>query len=472
MGIKIFIFSWNKLIGLSAGTMKKFLLNLSTSKDCKSWVENIEEVLSLTRKFREIHVRNLNGPQAVEEETEALVEVSARLGSLVRILHIDDVRMDKIDDFTDFLRNFPMLEKLKINKLTFAKCISDDPLEPVVLQCLTSLQVSTSDSTLFNYIIVPKLTSFDVQGYMKNCSEDVANFIKSTPKLESLKTDHFAFVRIVKQQAEYQTLKLKSLFVDSQFLQIFFRDKFEEEFCQFLKAQSDSLQQLRLVKFPIGTWKTIFPWLHSLKMLHIDFRELPTNKEFYMDLQPNKSLREIVATHEFPNLIAAEAILRKCPNLESFTRLSTWEETSELLPLLATYNRKLKKLIISTVKAQPVVQFKALTALNLSDVDDLSQVTSFIENNPSIEALTTGKLIDFNPDDFKALISQPNLKHLKFTGYEKFSEAKKIYDIVKVDCKKLKTLEIELKYLQQSERRFLKVELPGDFSRWNKYFEN
>lgn len=442
------------------------------------WIENLEEILSINRKFQTILIAldEFNLPKAVEKEAKAILQVMSRHGSQVRLLDLSNVHLDCPDDFGVIVRSVPLLEKLKVLDLSFAKSEHEANIAPVLLKCLRSVRISEkSDSTIFKYFTAPHITSLDLLGSFSNDFAHTMKFLKSGHHLESMELGKFAFLKFFHTESKISDLKLKKMSLLTSIFAEVVSTQVGENLDEFLKSQATTLEYLQLDWASREVLKTIFTRLKQLKILHADLQFLPADKEFYEALKPMASLEEIYSEYEFPNEVAAEGILGNCPNLAFLTVPNDMKATA-LLPFIAVNNPKLKKLSIHSMTAQmePEVKFHSLSELSVFFVDNLTFVTAFIANNPSIETLNAECVVGetLNVEALKALTNQPNLKHLKFGGW--FETLKKIYDVIKIDYKNLKSLELRVSYRSDMRRPTLCFEFPDDIELWDgkcEYFD-
>src|SRR4051812_32406375 len=98
--------------------MKKFTLKLSNHELSRNglWTNYFDEIMSLDRKFQSMSV-NLHSSH-YKQSVDLLIEASARYGSQIRSLVLYDSEFECLNDFTELLESFPLLEELALIKTT------------------------------------------------------------------------------------------------------------------------------------------------------------------------------------------------------------------------------------------------------------------------------------------------------------------------------------------------------------------
>lgn len=425
---------------------------------------NAEVILELSRKFQKLHVNNLDAfdleekRAAVNEKAKSLVKIISKHGSQIRELNLNFPVFNSIAEFREIMINLPLLEKVVVNGLQCMelskKEISDS--HPILMTLLKSVSITNSNFEIFKCFTAPKMNHFELDSTDHEL-DGVKDFLKAVVGLESMDVSGWQLI-----ESNPKELKLKKLRVGSKFC-----DKSEKVFLKFLKSQSASLEYLELPFISGDVLAEIFSQPGHLKTLVIGPSKLPIDEEFYKKLRTFRRLKEFRLSNYRDDRIV-KGILGNCPNVE-ILQLPFLFNPSELLPFITINNPKLKKLTIFDVRAEigPEVQFKFLTHLQVESVRHLKFAVNLIENTPSIETLKLQHDGFVNLGDLNELLNQPSLKHLKLCGSAWM--LKKIYDAIKVDYKKLKTLELETADGMKFFFRF-----PVDSSQWNpncRYFD-
>lgn len=447
--------------------MKMFTLRLKNNLTTSVyWFDHLDEILSVNRMFQSIHLSteganiNYRGGQTnvsrpPQEQTEAIVKVVMRPRSLlsqVQKLTINKIQLHRSNDFGEILARMPLLKDLEIQSLTIEKKHEVGSLKPTLV-LLKSVKAVTSDSTLFLHFIAPNIQSLQLIQPLgpHNCYMNLLY----RGKLDSLEID--LSIMFFVSPPSILDLKLKKLSIHSlvEPLTCDRSGKFclfpkeEADFIKFLETQAPTLVHLELEgAYRNEVYQTIFAKLPHLKILKINFRYLPVDKEFYEALPPLTGLKELHCYLNHPSMVVALGMCGKCPNIDTFK--SPWA-SPEIFSFLARNNPLLKVL-----------------SLNFIDSRILSLLKAFFTDNPTADTLHSpfeekvAKIAEM-----KALMSVPNVKHLKFQG--DFRSMRKIYDLVKVDFMGLKSLELNLK--DQIEERKLFIESPDVVSNWKPMIE-
>lgn len=123
--------------------------------------------------------------------------------------------------------------------------------------------------------------------------------------------------------------------------------------------------------------------------------------------------------------------MRNCPNLE---HLGVPTKIPEIVQFISINNPKIEHLSIDAIRTEDDAdaKFSFLNYLHVRKIKNYKNLQLFVKNNPTIETLSVRLLIDERTDIgifIGALLSQPNLKHLKFMS--NLEVAKAINDKVK-----------------------------------------
>lgn len=468
---------WNNIIRLSASTMNKFTLKLYHKSEKVLWVDKFDEIMSLKRNFQSIDV-NCDDSRAWNA-IELFIELTAHHGSQIRSLTLHKADFKHSKDFCTILKNVPMLEHLEISRTKFSLPESEknNKVRSVPLKHLKSIKVVYSSWVLFKYFMGSKITQefslvLSTAQVRKSERENLVSFLEISNTLKSFEMDREAYERIFEfdftRSFPFNLKKFKffSYTFKSEVNQV------DENFINFLASQASSLEELSLEFSSREILQTIFTRLEKLTKLTLNSNSLPTDKEFYDQLIPLENLKEIYADDRIPNEIAAMGLLGNCPNLEVLkVDCDPHEVISNILPFIAVENPKLRIMHIDTLKVHhnPEVEFKYLEALHVFFFKNSRYLLAFLRNNPTVKTLKVKWIYDevFVDEILDALMNTTNVQHLKFGG--KPETMKTIYDKVKGDNKKLKSLELNFK--TETGLHTLLIDFPLDFAKWDPKWE-
>lgn len=434
------------------------------------WTEEIVEILSLERKFVTIDV-TLDDTHA-QNTSELFVRIVEKCGSQVRKLILQDADFKDSSTLHKILMSMPLLEEMDIAELRCANALKHEL--PVTFYRLKTLKISNVDWRLFQYLKAPNITSFEVDDTEMNTSDSsiefLASFLKSSRDIESLGIEENIIDKIFSSKAiKSFPLKLKKIEFQN-------NDQSDQHFSRFLASQASSLEELEIQFGSREIYEVIFKEMKCLKTLRMNMDTLPTDKEFYDKLRPVESLKEIFSNFGFSDEVSAKGILGNCPNLEVLN-VTMDGNGFDLLSFIAINNPKITTLSIKTLKdhTTPEVKFKALKRLQLYEVKNVEFLLTFLRNNSTLETLSIWWIDEdvLQPKDLDVLMNESNLRHLKFMG--ECETMKAIYDKLKVDYKKLKSLELSVNYGSLTGMPVLYCEFPEDVSKWNprcEYFDN
>lgn len=427
--------------------------------------------MNLERKFQSMSVTlsSSNYPNAVELFTQICVQH----GSQIRKLSLVEADFKRVNELYDILSSLPLLEVLEISrtKFTLPACEELSCIQPVQIRKLKSLKVDRSNWILFQYSIGSQITSLATTGtVIRPGKKWLINFLEASTKLESIEFDFVAFSNVFQSRLvgnfpfKLRRFKYISYSYSSENAEI------DENFERFLESQAPSLQELVIGYASAGIVATIFLKLKFLKKLRINSVSLPHNQEFYDGLKPSLSLTEVTCHDIVLDETAARGFLGNCPNLESLKAIhDSVGVISSNLQFIARHNPKLKALSIETLGAQlkPEVRFGSLKFIHLQHVEDVKVLLSFLGSNSTIETLSVREVVEENLiDEFvEALLGHPNVNYLRLGG--SFEAIKKIYDKIKVDYGKLKSLELNLILENGTEVPTAMLKFPDDPANWD-----
>lgn len=459
------------------------LSNIRSSGD-SIWVDKVDEIMSLKQKFHTLDV-NLDASHG-QNSVEMFVDITLHHGSHVRVLILHKADFHNPKDFCDILRNVRLLEELEVSRTSFDLSEDDDDFEveaaynvrPVKLKHLKIIKVVYSSWKLFQYLIGSQITTLlaSTAQVRKSERESLISFLEASQKLEYIEIDREGFERIFTTSFSRDfPFKLKNF----KFFSYTFKSEVNQvdaNFIAFLESQASSLEELTFEYSSREILQTIFTKLKNLRKLKLNSNSLPTDKEFYDQLEPFEYLKEFDADDRIQNETAAMGILRNLPNLEILrVECDPNDVISEILPFIAYNNPDLRTLQIDSLKANHAidVKFEYLEEFHVFLFKDADILLSFIRNNPTITTLKVKWVYEqsFIDDVLDALMSETSVKHLKLGC--KLDTARAIYDKIKHDHRNLRSL--ELRFKADSIERISYIEFPEDPSKWelkSDYFDS
>lgn len=471
---EFYSYSWNEVISTSSKITRNFTLNLC---DNNRWISKFDQIMSLTRRFQLMSVTLHSSDQPYSQETwtdnaiNLLCKTAGKHGTSIRKLMFQNAELENTKDFCSILSNMPLLNELTLRRVKVN--IEDDftSEKQVMLSKLNKLTVLTCDWNIFKFfmaspikelLISNKFAFVDVQQHAT-----YTKFLETSAKLESIEFDLSSYAKTFKNQMDgrvgFQLKRLKFLSFSSSYEM----DDIDRNFGTFLESQAASLTELELNYVSPHIIKIIFTKLTHLRKLRLNTSVLPDNNEFYGSFKTMPHLKELTLHDDLPSEAAVKEILVNCSNLETITaHHDPGHFIPSLLMFMTANTPMIKHLSIDTlpVEISPEVKFHHLKFFHLQTCHNLENLIKFLNSNAVIETLSlnlTDELII--PDDavLEALLSQPNLQHLKVGAGDTTLNA--IYEKIKVDYRNLKSL--ELRPLTNAANKFL-IKFPIDPSQW------
>lgn len=406
---------------------------------------------------------------------ELFLNISFRHGSQIRKLTLGEVEFKRFKDFSDVLTYMPLLEDLEMFKLKFALPGENKKLnnmKPVALKYLKSLKVAACSWIVFQYLIGSQITTLTLTStVIRPEVKCLLNFLEASTKLETLEIDNKAFNYIFQQENLPVRLKRFKSLAFTYSLEV---DPTNDNFKVFLESQAFCLEELELNYVTRDVLKTIVNKLKKLRHLRINANSLPSDKEFYDQINPMKSLKEIEVHDEVDDDVALTGLLGNCPNLELLKALyGTNDVSSRNIPFMMVNNEKIKYLHIDALKTEIGAEIKlpSLQFLHVESGSNIKYLLAFIANNTSITTLSLGAIDkETSMNDFlDTLMNSTGIKHLKLSG--DFDTMQAVYDKIKVDYKNLKTLALKIERVKP----VLSFVFPEEKSRWDSrcpFFDN
>lgn len=426
---------WNDVIGSSARTMKKFILNLHPSS-----LNRLEDEFISVRKHRNMTIH-------FEKDYEERFEVLEQFD-------VSQVQCASIHRYNSSISAMRLKEVLLmmplIEHVSFVMIIIDIPEgfeleEPLNLPKLKHLRIYPGCCKFLKMFNPKQISELRVDesvspGYH---SKELTEFIDKAENLKTLKLNKMTFDEIFKKEAKFPA-KLNKF--DMLYFRTAVSDVAGKNFNSFLRTQKFSLTSLDLngmEMLPESVYETLFNHLTVLKKLSLDGSQLPQNKKFYELVKANKSLRTLVLNKSFSSDEAAKGILGKCPDIVELTiNFSIGNKINQI----AKYNQKLVKLTIGTLQrsVDSGLKFNDLKDLSARHLGSYEHLLSLIKSSPKLTALKIfeGKLTKDIIDVM--LKQQPTLTHLQLMGT--YEAMKYTFDLIKQNYGYIKTLNLIMRF--------------------------
>lgn len=350
--------------------------------------------------------------------------------------------------FDGEIENFD--RKLKLKKLELVQ------VDHKILKFMTNIQVV-------------KLAVID--GNNRTDGEALVNFLSHQNFLESLAIENLSHgASVLFDNDESRQFRFKLTKLSTLFSHIHNMEMFDVNFTSFLKLHETTLKQLKVEgSLSPQIYKFIVANFKSIDELEINVGELPQESSFYDHLKPNRSLSilKLNGTVTKSNLNGFKGIASHYPNVERVSIADTdCHVANDAFHILSVRLRQLNHLSVlnlhETFAADAV--FPSLKHFSIRILNNVAQWKSFITKNASVESLNVGwvKRDQFTPEIIHEITNLPHLRHLRFGG--RFIASKRIYDAIKSDYKRLRTL--ELMVANYEEIKNLKFVFPLDQRLW------
>lgn len=354
------------------------------------------------KKFKELMNLQRNYTSAVfeiDEKNKRVLEIAERFGPKLTdfTLTTNGYRMCEV--VLILLQQMPELEVLTL------KCgfCSDSvcSLGEVVLKNLEKLVMTRSWYAL-KLIKAPELVELITLGSSKR--EATKSFLKALTKLESLT---FELESLGKMDSEWP-FRLKKFVSPTSF-------EMTENIENFLLFQAATIETLEIECLDSKFHEIVLENFKKLKVFQTNFHGLTASEEFYRNLMPMLSLKEISSSDGFSSQAAMKAVLHNCPKLSKLEFVVDLE-LSNHLNFIAEHNKKLKFLGVFVIK-DTNAKFQFLESLTVSKIGKIDDFMDFLQAHPTIRTLKIEQLndCDFYDDHIKILVFNRSLKHVCLT---------------------------------------------------------
>lgn len=413
--------------------MEKLLLNLTKyTKD--------PERFPLIRKYFSVKIEHY----AADEEIEVIKEI----GNSIQRLTISHTVFEHAKVLRDI---FGSLKILKTLSLIRVQINIDDEIEPenfpLTLEKVEMIQVDHKVLKQLQNFQLLNLVMIDVSN--KQDSESLVKFLSSQKKLESMTIESLLDDEGVLFDFDYSknfSFKLKKFSV--LYSHVRNMETFEKNFVAFLKLHERNMKKLKVEgNLSQHIYKFIMTNMKILEEVEVNVGGLPQEASFYDVFAANRSLKifKLNGTINRNNLIGFKGILTLYPNIERISLADTDAfVANDVFHLMSVKLGKLSRLSVLNLHESFTGEtvFPSLKHYSIRVLNDVNQWKNFISRNETIETLSVGwiKRDQVTAGIINAITDMRNLRHLKFGG--RFIASKRIYDAIKSDYKKLRTLQL------------------------------
>lgn len=481
--------------------MKKFSLTIGNKVGgdiIPSWTQplSFDQIMSFKRKYQ-----SMNAISSLDNNSKHIgmfMQISSKHCSQIRFFELNSFEFEDPNDFRNLLINMPFLEELVIVMCTLKRPLNLEQSSCVQILTLNRLKMLSiyfhcSLLQLFNGPNIKTLkllaskTSMTLKNYFIFSNnyegpQSLIRFLENCVKLETIETNsssqafslelvgNFPFkLKTFKMEdsekftqscaSRYNILGLTSSSMSPLSIEI------KRNIAKFLVTQSSSLEELEVNVYNQDMFRTIWSLLPNLRVLRFkQFHFVPSDDELRSSVNNLKNLKKIFFL-EFPVHSNCFKFLQHCPNLESLS-LITDQRNFFNLSKICHYNPKLKELSLESLSLSAAANFPCLEFLHVERFTNIGLLLSFLKINPNVDTLSIRIFNDGNraEDVLALLLNVTHLRHLKFVG--SFDGMKEIYDILKVNFKSIKSLELEIQKAGSTPRKVL-IEFPDDPSQWD-----
>lgn len=402
---------------------------------------------------------------------DLLMQATAKHGPLIRKLIFKHAEFENIRDFCSVLSSMPLLHELTLNRVKFKVEEDITNEKQAMLSKLNKLTVNTCDWNIFKFFMTAPIKELQISNRFSIVDvqqrETYMKFLEASDKLESIELDLMSYAKTfnipMDRNIRFKLRRLKYL----SFSPSYEIDNIDRNFGTFLESQASSLTELNLNYVSPNVTKIIFTKLKVLEKLRLNAVVLPNNTEFYGCFKKMNHLKELILHDDIASDIAVKEILVNCCNLETLTaHYDPLHYISNLLTFIAANMPMLKNLSLDTLSVvmAPEVRFNHLKFLHIQTCINLENLIKFLNNNAVIETLSLNLADELIiPDDaiLEALLNRSSLHHLIVAAGD--SALNTIYSKIKVDYRKLKSLELR-PLTKPGDRVFIKF--PDDKLDW------
>lgn len=429
---------------------RNFTLNLCEQN---RWISRFDEIMNLKRRYQSISLTLHSSVQPyvnipwTGDAVHLLLQVMAKHGSSIRKMTLSHAEFETSTDFYGLLSSVPLLNHLSMHRVKFN--VEKERIDNrTILTELTNLNLTTCDWNVFKAFMSSPIKTLQLSNKFSFVDakqfDAYTAFLNASTKLESIEFDFASYGKTFRVPLVGSDLRLKKLKYLS-FSPAYEIDEIDANFGTFLASQASSLTELDLNYVGSDLIKIIFTKLTRLEKLRLNASVLPANREFYGPFKQMAQLKELTLHDNLPSEIAVKEILVRCGGLQS---LIAHHDPNQYVPSLfgfiAANSPSVKRLSLDALSevVSPDGTFTHLKYLHIQVCSNLNTVIDFLNINSTVETLSLILADDTSADGavIDELLKCPNLRHLIIAATHGILNG--IYQRVKVDYKKLKSLEL------------------------------
>lgn len=235
---------------------------------------------------------------------------------------------------------------------------------------------------------------------------DFKRFLKASPKLESLKVNP-EFLRGMTPGFPFKLKKIIwSLSLNTPSW------NFSGNVKEFFLSQAETLETIESFCEDSEFHKTVLTEFPRLKSLKTNLHKLNASEEFYRNVTPMPTFREIESVAGFSSEAAMRAVLSNCPGLWKLDCIED-QVLPNQLDFIAHHNKNLKALKIFAIR-KTNASFQFLNSLTLNRIENIDRLFDFLMVNSTIETFHVLNLSrhELTDPSIKTLIYGFSFKHV------------------------------------------------------------
>lgn len=485
---------WNDLIGSSSEIMKKFSLYVSykmfkdenekydselselselSDEEYIEWKHRKDESFHSHRLHHNIRISVVCCYSSESDKEESFSKFDRFDISCARELNIGVIDTEPRWNIWRFFMRTPLLESLECSMvhldldgatMIFPR-LKSLTIEYPVCGLLRFISSSNISSFTYNSVFVVKHSPFNYFNPTPFADAEFEAFLRKSAKLKYLNLGKHPFVFLFSTSKEKFPFALESFEGGCYMYDIDLEtaEAVYENFNKFLISQHLTLKHLHITRLGMireSNYLTIFKYLRCLQKLSLSISELPENEEFYANLRPIITLKELNIDGFPSHEVATIGLFRICPNIK---KLNIKRNHGDILRLVSIHCQELTELKVDSIK-QPIaegVSFNNLQSFKTKKTESVDDWLSIIIRSPVIESLSVGYARDGQITEavIDVLLQRPTLKHLVFFIHHK--DYRIIFDKMKNNYGHLKSLQLGLGCLS------VKFDFPVDPAEWN-----
>lgn len=244
----------------------------------------------------------------------------------------------------------------------------EESSEPILMTQLEKLKIGLRSWRLIEIISAPKLKGFKSLSLDSFSSEKICHTFKTLRLMTYYRgnIEEFCYHCTMNEEPR-ATLRLERFDLKSEFK--IKNGEYFEMLHSFLRIQAGSVstfvcKSMRGHYNLRGFYKIIFTELKALTTLAIDFSLLPVEDEFYKQLQPMRSLKDVNVEGSFNNIASAKRFFMLCPNLTCLLALND-HVIPKMLNFLSITNPEIERMALLKICEENIPKLPSLKRLDV-----------------------------------------------------------------------------------------------------------